>query len=58
MTEKSLYVPTALIPNIGASMVDDNTDETTTAGSMSLPYKPILLFGVESSSTVAHYFRA
>lgn len=24
-------------------MVDDNTDETTTAGSMTWPYKPILL---------------
>ena len=58
MAEKSLYVPTALIPNVGASLVDDNTDETTTAGSMTWPYKPILLFGVESSSVVAHYFRA
>ena len=44
-----MYVPTALIPNIGASMVDDNTDETTTSGSMTWPFKPIMLFGVDNT---------
>ena len=58
MAEKSLYVPTALIPNLGASLIDDNTDDVTSVGSMTWPYKPILLFGVESSAVVPHYFRA
>lgn len=43
MVEKSQYVPTALIPNIAAGTVDDNADETASSGSMTWPYKPILL---------------
>ena len=49
MLERYQFVPTALVPNIAASMVDDNVDETTTAGSMTWPYKPILLVATKQA---------
>ena len=43
-----MYVPTAVIPNIGSSLADDQPDETTGSSSMMWPFKPILLFGVDT----------
>lgn len=58
MAEQTMYVPTALIPNIAASTTDDSADEVAAANYMQWPFKPILLFGAEANAGYALVFRA
>jgi len=58
MAEKSQYVPTAIIPNIAVSLADDIADETNAVNYMHWPFKPILLFGIESMAGNIEVFRA
>ena len=57
MAESSQYVPTALIPNIALSNTDDGADETSVSNHVYWPFKPILLFGVESNTGDSLVFR-
>ena len=48
---------TSLVPNIANSLIDDSSNETSMAGNMLWPFKPILLFGVEANDGLAIVFR-
>lgn len=50
-------MPTAAIPNIAVGLVDDLTNKTSAATTMLWPFKPILLFGVESNTGDSLVFR-
>lgn len=49
--EKDQYVPTASVPNIAASLADDQADETTGSSAMMWAYKPILLIANKQLGT-------
>lgn len=57
MAEQTMYVATSTIPNIAAGLADDGNDETNAFNYMQWPFKPILLFGVESNTGDSLVFR-
>jgi len=58
MAEKELYVATSIIPNIAKCGTDDFDDDQLPSKTMFWPFRPILLFGVESSKGEGVVFRA
>ena len=58
MAEQSMFVPTASIPNIALSLVDDSANETSGQNYVFWPFKPILLFAVEGNESNIIVFRA